>query len=134
MLWLGGERAEGTDLQIFRNHQIVGNSNISLEKFQTFGVGKDKCTLLHQKIFELGPPLYRCHNASHGNPLASSVSTKGARNMPPSLLPKINFLICPNLMRNARVGERGFYQDTGVGVMTKSYCYFSMCPPKSPSL
>ena len=99
----GGRGQRGPCPQIFRTFsEIFG-------PLQMVKINVLNCI---RKSLNLSPLLYRCYNSSNGNPLANSIGTKGARNMSPSLLPKINFLICPNLMRNIRVGERGFYRDT----------------------
>ena len=57
---------------IFRNHRIFGNFNVSSENFPTFAVGKDKGFEFYRKIFELGPLIYRYHDAPEPVPFVGN--------------------------------------------------------------
>ena len=50
---VGGGRGPWS-LQFFRNYQIFGNFNVSLENSWTITVGKDEGFEIYWKIFELG--------------------------------------------------------------------------------
>ena len=59
----GGDRGDHGLPNFFRNRRIYGNFTASLENFRTIAVGEDRGFEYCRKIIELGPLLYRCHDA-----------------------------------------------------------------------